>query len=154
MKRAIYILAMSVFMAITVSVGCQSTDKKDEEATETQELQMDTIDTGYDAAVQKQKAADADEWQKFKDKTNAAIEANEIRIAELKVKMKNTEKSIDAVYSKNIETLEQKNKDLKVRMDNYKNDTKNDWESFKIELDHDVDELDKALKDFTVNNEK
>ena len=155
MKKAISILAISIFIAGTVSVGCQSTDKKADVTEENnQEVQKDAMNAEYDAAVQEQKAANAGEWQDFKDKTNAAIEANEIRIAELKVKMKHTEKSIDATYSKNIEILEQRNKDLKVRMDNFKNDAKSDWESFKRELDHDVNELDQALKDFRVNNKK
>lgn len=156
MKKIIFILLITVFMAGTVLTSCQKSNKKDEAVEENvQEVEKDGMDAiEHDSAVQEQKAANADEWQDFKDKTNATIDANETRIAELKVKMKSTGKSIDEAYSKNIEALEQKNKDLKLRIEGYKNDASSDWKSFKEELSHDVDELDQALKDFTVNNKK
>ena len=50
--------------------------------------------------------------------------------------------------------MEQKNKDLKVKMDAYKNDVSSDWQSFKREFKHDTDEIGKVLKDLTVDNKK
>lgn len=41
-----------------------------------------------------------------------------------------------------------------MRMDSYKNDTSADWESFKREFKYDMNELEKSLKDLTVNNKK
>jgi predicted component of type VI protein secretion system len=102
--------------------------------------------------VKAKRAATAEEWQAFKDETNAAIAANETRIDELKVKIKKTGNSIDDLYEKEIDALEKKNEELKVRMNTYKNDTDADWESFKREFKYDMNELGKSLKDLTVNN--
>jgi len=39
-------------------------------------------------------------------------------------------------------------------MDDYKQDGKENWEKFKAEFNHDMDELGKAFKDLTINNIK
>ena len=72
----------------------------------------------------------------------------------LKLKIKTSEKSIDNQYEKNIEALEQKNKNLKEKMKTYKKGVNSDWQSFQREFNHDMDELGNALKDLTVNNKK
>ena len=81
------------------------------------------------------------------------IKENEVRIAELKVKMKKPGKILDPLYEKKIEMLEQKNIDLKAKMEAYEKN-QSDWESFKREFNHDMDELGSALKDLTVDNKK
>lgn len=155
MKKSIFIIAITAFMTGTIIVSCQSSTKKEIEAQENvQEAQADLTEAQNEVAVQEQKVASAAEWQDFKDKTNATIDANETRIAQFKVNMKSTKKSVDALYLKNIEELEQKNKNLKDRMNTYKNDANSDWNSFKREFNHDMDELGNALKDLTVNNKK
>jgi len=60
-------------------------------------------------------------------------------------------KILDPIYKQRIETLEEQNRDLKVRLDVYEKNN-SDWETFKREFNHDMDELGKALKDFTVDN--
>ena len=152
MKKIVFILATTVLVAGTVLVSCQNTTKKEEAAQENlSDAQEDLMDAQNKVDVATQKAATAEEWQAFKDKTEATINKNETRIAELKVKMKNTEKSVDAMYAKNIAVLDQKNKDLKVRITTYKNDAKSDWESFKREFDYDMYELGQAIKDLTID---
>jgi len=54
------------------------------------------------------RAATAAEWQQFKDSTDAKIEENKAKIAELKLKIKKTGKDIDKEYQRNIDTIEQK----------------------------------------------
>ena len=43
---------------------------------------------------------------------------------------------------------------LKKKLDDYKATGKEDWESFKKEFNHDMDELGKAFKNFSINNVK
>jgi len=59
-----------------------------------------------------------------------------------------------ADYEKNLNELEQKNKNLKMKMAEYQDSGKDNWESFKREFNHDMDELGKSLKNFTDNNKK
>ena len=50
--------------------------------------------------------------------------------------------------------MEQKNTDMKKRMDEYKADGKEQWKKFKAEFSRDMDELGQAFKDLTVKNVK
>jgi septal ring factor EnvC (AmiA/AmiB activator) len=156
MKKSILTLACTALMIGAVVVSCQSPAKKEETAKDNlQKAQEDLDEVQYDAAMAaEKKAAIAKEWRTLKDNTQATINENEIRIAELKVKMKKTGKDIDSLYAKKIDALEQKNKDIKTRIETYKEDKNSDWESFKREYNHDMEELGKALKDITVDNKK
>lgn len=147
MKKIIFAFAVMTFITGITLVSCKPATKEENEASEkAQEANKELIDV--------KKAATAEEWKAFKNSGDSLIIKNEEKIAELRIKMKNTGKSIDAKYDKNIEILEQKNKDLKVKMETYKNDTNEDWQSFKREFNHDTDEIGQALKDLTVDNKK
>ncbi|MFN0047523.1 MAG: hypothetical protein ACKVOU_00200 [Cytophagales bacterium] len=43
---------------------------------------------------------------------------------------------------------------MKKKMDDYKEDGKENWEKFKTEFNHDMDEIGNAFKDLTVKNVK
>ena len=65
--------------------------------------------------------------------------------------MKKTYKTIYDENAKRIKELEEKNKEIKLKVESYKNDANSDWKSFKEEYNHDMDELGQALKNFTVD---
>jgi uncharacterized protein YcfL len=148
MKKIIFILA------VTILVGCKSTTKEEIESQEKVDVAEQNLKDAKDSLIVAKKAATAEEWQTFKDQTDSVISYNEAQIAELKMKMQNTGKSVDAKYQKNIDILEQKNKDLKVKADTYKNDANSDWQSFKREFNHDMDEIGQAFKNVIVDNKK
>jgi len=79
------------------------------------------------------------------------INNNEIRVKELTEKMNKKGTVLDPLYAKKIENIEQKNKDLKLKLETYETN-QSDWETFKREFNHDMDELGKAFKDLTVDN--
>ncbi|MBK8490417.1 MAG: hypothetical protein IPL49_05775 [Saprospirales bacterium] len=146
MKQLIFILAVAtMFMAGTVFTGCQTAAEKEQADQDRLEAAQADLDAAAD------KLATAEEWRAFKTESEEKINDIEIRIAELKEKMKNSGKILDGLYAQRIETLEQKNRDLRTKMANYEQN-QSDWESFKREFNHDMDELGQALKDFTVDN--
>lgn len=100
------------------------------------------------------KAATAEEWQEFKDKTDAMIAQNKIQLIELRSKMRKSKATMDSDYEEDVAELEQKNNELKATLEQYKNDTSSDWDAFKMEFNHDSDELGLAIKNFTINNTK
>ena len=154
MNKTIYTLAITSLLTATILTGCQNSTKKEQVAQDKViDAQADMKDATEELVVAK-KEATAQQWKQFKAETNARIAENESRIAELKVKMNKTGNSIDAMYAKNIEELELKNKEIKVKVDTYKNDSNDDWESFKREYNHDMDQLNQSLKDITVDNKK
>ena len=152
MKKMIFTLAITTFMVGTVLVGCKDSSKKEEAAKENVEEARDNLDDAKEELSEARVAATEAEWKAFKESTNATIAQNEIRITELKAKMKKTGKTIDEEYAKKIKELEEKNKEIKLKVESYKNDAKSDWKSFKEEYNRDMDELGQALKNLTVDN--
>ena len=153
MKKIILTLVVATaFLTGTIFTGCQSSSQKEASARDNlQEAKQDLKDVQKDANEEAQKLANAEEWETFKSDAEIIIRNNEIRIADLRVKLNKEGKILDPMYEKKIETLEQQNKDLKRRIEDYEK-SHSDWETFKREFNHDMDELGKALKDIGVDN--
>jgi len=155
MKRTIFILSVTIaLMAGVIFTSCQSTAQKQDAAqAKVQEARQDLNAAKQDANAIGQELATAEEWRIFKSESEVKIKDNEIRIGELKVKMSKPGETFDELYAKKIANLEQQNRDMRARLIAYENSQSN-WETFKREFNHDMDELGKALKDLTVDNKK
>jgi hypothetical protein len=155
MKRIIFIGVLTVtLIAIIIFAGCQSPAQKEKKAqAKVEDAKQELIKAQNDVKVDDIKTANREEWKVFKSDAEMKIKKNETRIAELKLRMKKSGTAFDAVYAKRIEALELKNKELKTQMENYEN-KQSDWDSFKLEFNHDMNILAEALKDITVNNKK
>lgn len=92
--------------------------------------------------------------KKFRASTLTKIEANNVRISELKENIKNDKSALKAVHEKQVIDLQARNNDLKMRLDNYKGEGEDKWEDFKKEFEHDMNEIGSSLKDLTVSNTK
>ena len=154
MKKSIFTLAVITCIVGTVMISCKPSTKEEKESQVKVEIARDNLEYAKDSLDMAKKEATEEEWKAFKNSGDSIIRINNLRIAGLKMKMKNTGNAIDVKYQKNIDAMEQKNKDLKVKMDAYKNDVSSDWQSFKREFKHDTDEIGKVLKDLTVDNKK
>jgi len=104
----------------------------------------------YKASV---KAATAEQWKEFKTATEAQIKENEAIITNLKVKAKSANAKMAAEYNVRIDELAAKNAAMKKRMDDYAGN-QTDWETFKSEFSHDMNDLGKALKGFVISSDK
>jgi len=154
MKKIFFVLSAASLMAGLTFTGCKSPEAKEADAKEdVQEAKADLKEAQQDANATSQKVASAEEWKVFRAESEVKINKNEIRIAELKAKMQKPGTILDPMYEKRIETLEAKNRELRAKMDAYEK-SQSDWESFKTEFNHDMDELGQSLKDFTVDNKK
>lgn len=146
MRKTTMTLALITLMAGAIFTSCHTSDRKDKTA------QVEDAKQGQkEMNAQEQTSAISEEWKSFKTKSQIKINDNEIRIVELKATIKTSEKKIDVYYKKTIDKLEQKNQDLKMRMEAYEK-TLNDWESFRRDFNHDLDETAQALIDLTTNN--
>jgi hypothetical protein len=147
MKKIILALTATTFLAISTLTGCRpSTQKEDAARANVQDAKQELKEA--------QREATAEEWIAFKTETDLKIQNNEIRIAELKEKIKKQGKSFDALYQKKVDQMELKNREMKSRMEEYENSAHTNWESFKREFNHDLDELAKAFADLGVNNKR
>ena len=152
MKKTLYTLALTTIMAGTVLTSCQNTTKKEEAAQDNVENARENLDDAKEELSDARKEATHEEWDAFRASTDATITANENRILDLKARMKNTGSSIDTEYARRIAVLEQKNNNMKAKIESYKKDSKDDWESFKKEYNRDMNELGEAFKNLTVDN--
>jgi len=154
MKKSIFTVAIITCLSGIVMISCKPNTKEEKESQEKVEIARDNVEDAKDSLDVAKRAATDEEWKAFKSSGDSIVRINDLRIAGLKLKIRKSGKDIDSKYQENIDILEQKNKDLKVKMDTYKNDVSSDWQSFKREFKHDTDEIGQALKDLTVDNKK
>ena len=82
------------------------------------------------------------------------IKKNEESITDLKIKiLKNNEKEIETDQVR-VNELEQKNINLQKDLTDYVFVGQEEWAAFKAKFNYNMDELTKALKDFTILSEK
>ena len=54
-----------------------------------------------------------------------------------------------AQYDKDVASLEQKNRDLKKRLEAYSAGGQTEWEAFKTRVQHDLDEVESTMTDLS-----
>src|SRR5690606_20319861 len=91
-------------------------------------------------------------YKAFKLESDNKIAENEKVIAELRANAKMESNAAKQDLENKLAVLEQKNQSLKEKMSYYKDEREDEWESFKVEFDQDMDSLGQALKDLTKNN--
>lgn len=64
--------------------------------------------------------------------------------------MKSDKKKV--TYEHKVEALEQKNSDLKLKLEDYQLDGKEKWEGFKSEFSNNMEEFGKSFKNLKVDN--
>jgi hypothetical protein len=155
-NNSVLIIAITLLIGGLFLSACQSPSAKEEEAVENAQdtkQELEVVKQDAKAQEQLQNEISAEDWKIFKLESEQKIRENDTRIAELKVKMRKSGKLLDPLFDKKIENLEQKNKVLKAKIIAY-DKTQSNWEEFKREFKHDMDELGEAMKDLTIDNKK
>jgi hypothetical protein len=140
MKNNIFVFAVIGFMVGTLSTGCGKTS----------EQKLESAKENVGEVKQDLKDAQAEyraEWQTFKSESEQTIAANEKRIDAFKEKMEKAGHKAKAKYRKEVAVLEQKNHDLKNKLEEYKDEGRSKWEEFKTNFKHDMDGIGKTMKD-------
>lgn len=139
------IIAHGICIAgLLITASCQSSSENLKDAKD----EMSVAEKNLKEANQEYIA----DMENYKKNVSATITANEKSIIEFKARIVNSKKEAKADYEKEINELENKNSDMKRKMDEYTLEGNEQWNSFKAEFSHDMDELGKALKALTVNN--
>lgn len=154
MKTILFTLAIAMFVVGGLFTGCQSpTEKKQEAQEDLQEAREDLAEAQKEVSDSIRRAATAEEYQAFKTEAEVKIKKNNERIAELRVKHSKPGKALDEYYESRISALEKRNRELREELDSYDR-SRTDWEEFKREFNHDMNELGKAIEDLFVDNKK
>jgi predicted RNase H-like nuclease (RuvC/YqgF family) len=140
-----------VFISGAVLTGCQSSAEKEKNAQDkVQEAKNDLGEAQQDLNQAQQEVLY--EYQQFKRESEEKIATHNKSIAEFKARIAIKKYENKAEYEKKLVALEQKNSDLKRKLDEYKEFGKDKWETFKTEFSRDMEEIGKSLKDLMVDN--
>lgn len=150
MKKTIFTITITIFAIGILLTGCQSSAEKVENARDNVQDAKDNVVV----AQQELNQALNDSILQFKKESMENINAYEKSIAEFKTKIATEKKETRAIYEKKISELEQKNNQMKTKLEEYKDNGQEAWVSFKAEFNHDMNELGEAFKDLTVDNKK
>lgn len=147
MKKIVYLFSTIMLTGSVSLLSCNNTA----DTTDNDDKKDTVIIEDKDNTVN-ERVATAEEWAEFKREAEEKIDANEKRITELREKRKKAGKVMDKVYEERIEALQERNRNLRLKITNYETN-KTDWDKFKEEVNHDLDELGKAIGDIFKDNE-
>lgn len=146
MKSLILTIAMAFFIAGAMLTSCNSPAEKVDNA------KKDVIEEQKE--LDKAKADLAAEMANYRTETSVRMATNDQMIADLRLRIDKEKKETRAAFKQKIDELEQKNNEIKSKLDNYKWETRDDWERFKTEFNHDMDQLGEGFKSLTKDNVK
>ncbi len=146
MKKTILAMAMCTFITSAIITSCNNSSEKVENSQNKVQDAKKDLDNANQEYLK--------DVENFRKETGEKIVANDKSIAELKSKVEHVKKEAKADYNKKIAALEQKNNDMKKKLDEYKVEGKEKWEIFKIEFNSGMDELSSAFEDLTVKKVK
>jgi hypothetical protein len=146
MKKFIFTLTTTLLLTGSIFISCNTAAEKVDKA----EVKSIKADEDFNIAKEEYLA----DIENFKKETTAKIDANKQMIADFNVKIEYAKNDAKAYYVEQIAILEQKNIEMKVKLDAYEESGKDNWESFKTEFNKDMNDLGEAFKNFTVKNEK
>jgi len=113
------------------------------------------VETAEENVIKAEEALEAankayiEDMATYRAQTALRIAENERSVAEFKVRISNEKKEAREEYLAKIAALEQKNTDMKKRIEEYQSDGKDNWARFKDEFNKDLEALGDALKDLT-----
>lgn len=137
-KKSILILITASLVAVVFLTGCNSPNKKVENA------KAAVVEANKD--LQQANSELMADINQYREETTAKIAANDSMITILKANIASKSGDAKAVYEKQLAVLDQKNADMKKKLADYKGEGKEQWETFKIGFSHDMDSLSNAFK--------
>lgn len=140
MKNNIYSFVLIGCLAGMLSVGCGKTSEQKVEI-----VKENARDAQH--SWQEAESESSSDWQEFVRESDQGIEANEKRIDAFKKEIEKAGSKVSAKYSKDIAALEQKNRDMKKKLKEYKDEGPVKWEEFKTNFNHDMNGMEKTMTD-------
>ncbi len=140
MKNNIYSFALIGCITGMLSAGCGKTSEQKVEIVK---------ENARDAqrSWRETEAETSSDWLAFVRESDEGIEANEKRIDAFKKDIEKAGSKVSAKYSKDVTALEQKNRDMKKKLNEYKDEGPAKWEEFKTNFKHDMDGMEKTMTD-------
>jgi septal ring factor EnvC (AmiA/AmiB activator) len=129
-------------------MACSDTPKDKEIKVMEAENKLDDARDDYQTSM----TDSINEYRQFKAETDQKLAENETKIADLKARMKADKKEINENYEKDLAKMEKSNEKLKTKLNEFKEDGAEDWESFKSNVNREMDELGKSISEMAQRN--
>lgn len=144
MKTMMRILLISMVVTGTLLTGCNSSADRDGHSHEGMEEGMDDAsdamhEIGHDASRS---------VSEFRHDAEMKIDEYEASMADLRVKMANEKAENKAAFERKLSQLEQKTKEMKSRLKEYKETGEDEWTTFKTEFERDLDGVGTSISNF------
>jgi ABC-type enterochelin transport system substrate-binding protein len=146
MKRMMYYLIITMVVTGMILTACQSSTTKREKA-KGEEMPDTVIYIDQD-----QKLTFKDSVDQFKKQSEKQIRLNKKEIVLFKTEIIDEKEKAKIRDDEKIAELELRNNDLVIRLDSYNDESQEQWDSFKVEYNEDMNDLDDDFKD--LKNEK
>jgi hypothetical protein len=159
-----FLIATALFLAGPMT-GCSSKKERAENnlAEEKKEAVEDADDNREDisearadlAKANADSVQDAQEsYAEWRVKREKQIINNDREIKEYKIKARERKSDTKTSYNENVQKLEAENARLKARLAEGEKKSKAEWNEWRREYDHDMDNLGNSLRDFSKNNSR
>jgi len=136
-KMSLTLMSASFILGITF-LSCTTSEKKQEN------IQNSDTNKRKDTLAQPSYINDMDTFRK---QILDTIRANDQIIANFKVKIEHEKIQAKVEYKKKVDKLEQKNRELEKKIDEYAAEGKEKWKIFKKDFTQQIDTLGKEIKD-------
>lgn len=140
MKHTRIVIMLFAFSTGTLLTSCSNSAEKVKNAESNVEQAKAELDEANEEYLE--------DIAEFKERTAERIAANQRSIAAFNKRIASDKVEAKAEYQDKINALEEKNNDMKMKLDNYAAEGKEKWVAFKNEFNRDMDELGDAFTNF------
>jgi hypothetical protein len=142
MKNKIKAIFLITGLAGLITTACNSTQQSNDAGM----VKTDTIVTITSIDSQ---SMWKQEWEGFKAQANAKIKENEDSLEAIRKRGGMSSEKAKYNYEKEMTALKIKNEELKMRLENYKEESKERWKAFRSDLNNGLDSIGQGLSKLT-----
>jgi hypothetical protein len=147
--RIILNLLLATLVSISISSCNKSPKAKEAELNEAKQ-EVENAEVDLDEA----KTDSVYAFNKYKSSIQIKLVENEKVITDLKAKIEDKDRKTQTLYYRQLENLQIKNTELKLKIENYKQGPTQKWELFKVDFNNELDDLGKSISNTAKNNMK
>jgi len=149
MKVLISKLLSVLFFSITIFSCATSSEKLEGDEAGGKENVVEaktSLSESEKDSLENLKRISMDQWQKFKDESEAKIMSNKKNLVSLQASIALRSTDMKIVYRKAVAEMSEKNDNLKNRLANYEDGKSEPFTTFKQRFENDVNEIAKSIE--------
>lgn len=147
-----FILKTTTFIGIIgfIVISCNNSPAANEEDLKDATEEM----VNAQADLEQSELDSINEFIKYKESIQIKLGENQKIISDLKLKVNSKSKATRDIVEVEINELEKRNTDLKVKIENYEQGPEQKWALFKVDFNNELDDLGKSISNMAERNMK